>query len=149
MSQDMGRALMLVIASILLIAACTGCIGNDGKSPEATVTATVVIDFGNGTVMTFGDLTMENASVYDFTLEAANQGGFSVNTTYYEGMGVFIDSIAGVENGIYIGIGDEDLRWWQYYVNDELGPVAADRLMVNDSDVIEWRFEVPPWSELS
>lgn len=148
MGQDTGKALILVVASLLLIAACTGCVGNEDKSPEATVTATVVIDFGNGTIMKFEDLTMENATVYDFTLEAAEQGGFSVNATYHE-MGVFVHSIAGVEHGSFIGTGDEDLRWWQYYVNDELGPVAADKLMVNNSDVIEWRFEIPPWGELS
>ncbi len=148
MNQDIGKALILIVTSFILIAACTGCVGNKDTSPEATVTATVVIDFGNGTILRFENLTMENATVYDFTLEAANQGGFSVNATHHE-MGVFVDSIAGIEHGTYIGIGDEESRWWQYYVNGELGPVAADKLMVNNSDVIEWRFEIPPWSELS
>jgi len=141
----------LIVTSFILIAACTGCVGNKDTSSEATVTATVVIDFGNGTILRFENLTMENATAYDFTLEAANQGGFSieVETKYQEEMGILIESIAGVEHGTYIGTGDEESRWWQYYVNDELGPVAADKLMVNNSDVIEWRFEIPPWSELS
>jgi K+-transporting ATPase A subunit len=39
----------------------------------------------------------------------------------------------------FAGIDDEDQRWWQYYVNGELGPVAADRQKVNDGDIIEWK----------
>jgi hypothetical protein len=146
MNQKIGK--LLIILSLLLIATCAGCVGNRSKSPEAMVTATIIIDFGNGTILKFEDLTMENATVYDFTLEAAKQGGFSVNATYYE-MGVFVDSIAGVGHGRDIGTGDEDLRWWQYYVNGGLGSVAANKLMVNNSDVIEWRFEIPPWGKLS
>jgi len=51
-------------------------------------------------------------------------------------MGVFIESINGVKNGT-------DGRYWQYWVNDKLGEVAADKKEIKGGDKIEWRFEVP------
>ena len=52
-------------------------------------------------------------------------------------MGVFVKSIDGLEGGT-------DDKWWQYWVNDKLGEVAADKKMVEPGDKIEWKFEIPP-----
>lgn len=51
--------------------------------------------------------------------------------------GVLIDSIDGIESGT-------DNKWWQYYINGELGPVAADKQELKGGDKVEWRFEKVP-----
>ncbi len=48
-----------------------------------------------------------------------------------------MESIAGVPNG-------KDGKYWQYYVNDKLGEVAADKKEVKAGDRVEWRFEKVP-----
>ena len=52
--------------------------------------------------------------------------------------GVFIESIDGVENG-------DDGKYWQYYIDDTLGDLAADKKILKDGSVVEWRFEEVPF----
>lgn len=58
---------------------------------------------------------------------------YSNNSKY----GVFVESIMGIKNG-------DDGKYWQYYVNDKLGDVAADKKEVKSGDKVEWRFEKVP-----
>ena len=146
-SKNLTAVIVILIAIIAVLGAISAYNFLTVVEKEET-TATVIINFGNGTEnsRTFEDITTENNTVFGFLIEAADEGGFSIDTKYYSGMGIFINEIAGVQHGTDIpGIDDEDQRWWQYYVNDELGPVAADRQKVNDNDIIEWRFEIPSW----
>ncbi len=144
-SKNLTAVIVILIAIIAVLGAISAYNFLTVVEKEET-TATVIINFGNETLWTFGDITTENNTVYGFLIEAADEGSFSIDTKYYSGMGIFINEIAGVEHGTDIpGIDDEDQRWWQYYVNGELGPVAADRQKVNDGDIIEWRFEIPSW----
>lgn len=48
--------------------------------------------------------------------------------------GVFIESIDGIKNG-------DDGKYWQYYIDDALGNLAADKKILKDGDTVEWRFE--------
>ena len=84
------------------------------------------IDFGNGTVLNHQGLTGLN--VLDTT-----ESILTVEVTWYGNM-AFVESIAGVANNQVEG------RWWQYWVNGELGPVAANANQVSDGDSIVWSF---------
>lgn len=48
-------------------------------------------------------------------------------------IGIFITSINGVANS--------DNQYWMFYVNGELGAVAADQYQTKNDDKIEWRYE--------
>ena len=52
--------------------------------------------------------------------------------------GVFIESINGIKNG-------DDGKYWQYYINNTLGDVAADKKILKEGDNVEWRFEEVPF----
>jgi len=108
------------------------------------ITATINIDYGNGTVATH-TITTDNYTAFGF-LEAV-VGFENIDATYYESFNSWlINSINGVQNGADIpGIADTSAYYWQYYVNDELGPVGADRYALLDGDVLEWRFEEIVW----
>ena len=126
--------IVIATAILLLTVLFPGCIqvGEEGANLEE-VTATVYINFGNGTVWKFENITTRNATVYGLLLEAAKQGNFSVDATYYGEMNsVFINSIAGVEN--------QEGKYWQYWINGKYGNVGADKQKVNNSDVIEWKY---------
>lgn len=104
---------------------------NDETTPTS---ATLILDTGDGTINSYAVFTKNN-TVYGFLMEAAKIGDFDVKTTYYANYDSwFVDSIAGVENGL-------DNKYWSYYLNDEYGVIGADKQVVNGGDVIEWRFE--------
>ena len=90
---------------------------------------TLIIDFGNGTVLTFDNVEGNNV------LEVTN-ATVKVQSDWY-GNSVFVTSIEGVSSDAESGL------WWQYWVNDELAPVAANNFLVQDGDVISWKRLAP------
>lgn len=128
----------------------SGDIDGDGIGDNAdtdTTSVTVKINYGNGVVDSYPvSTTDEDNSVYDFLILASEKGEFEVGATDYGEWGMFVEEINGVGNGADVEwLDDTDQRWWQYYVNDTLGDVGASFKTVSDGDVIEWRFEIPPF----
>ncbi|MFH1711631.1 MAG: DUF4430 domain-containing protein [Patescibacteria group bacterium] len=60
---------------------------------------------------------------------------FSFNGTEYEGMGMLVEQINDTENNM-----DESM-FWSLYVNDELAQVGASQYIIQDGDIINWRYE--------
>jgi len=99
-----------------------------------SVTAKVILNYGDGNISSY-DITTKNATVYGFLLECAEHEGFLVKTTYYGNYdSLFVDSI-----GAYVG--GQDGKYWQYYMNGVYASLGADKQIVKNGDIIEWRFE--------
>jgi hypothetical protein len=96
----------------------------------AATNTVLIIDYGNTTQESHTGLS--GTTVFDILNQSAN-----VTYTQYS-YGLFIESINGVSNneggsGFY----------WQYWVNDELAPVAADQYVLLDSDQVLWKYCAP------
>lgn len=116
---------------------------NNMQLKNAEVTINLKIDYGNGTVESE---TITTTNYTPMGVLVAVVGNENIQATYYEGMGWLVDGINGVKNGADVpDLNDTDQRWWQYYVNDTLGPVSADRFALQDGDLLEWKFEIPSW----
>ena len=101
------------------------------------ITATIEIDFGDGTI--YSDvLNLENSTGFDVLLELETQGKISIETTYWESFGGYsVDSIT-YQGKEYEG----DLsHYWAFYVNGQPSMEGADKVYVNNNDIITWRFE--------
>jgi hypothetical protein len=79
-----------------------------------------------------------NSNVFSGLLIYARNNSFEIEYNNNYEYGVFIESIKGVRNG-------DDGKYWQYYINGILGDVAADKKILKDEDLVEWRFEVIPF----
>jgi len=98
------------------------------------VNATVIIDFGDGSIIS-KEITSKNNTVYGFLMELGGLEDFNVKATYYGQFdSLFVDSIAGYAGG-------QDNYYWIYYVNEISGYVGADKQIVNDGDIIDWKYE--------
>ncbi len=93
-----------------------------------------IINFGQGSVIEEQLFLLKDSTVFSLLEDLALKNHFQIETTYYAEMGVLVESIDKISNGI-------DNRYWQYWVNEELPMVAADKMMPNGSDSIEWKFE--------
>lgn len=98
-----------------------------------------IIDTGNGQKFTAQNrvLGKEDKTVFDVLKIMSLESKFDLKYNNNYSFGVFIESIAGIKNG-------DDGKYWQYYVNDKLGEVAADKKEVKSGDKVEWRFEKVP-----
>ncbi len=84
------------------------------------------------------DANDEESSVFSGLLDYSEENNIEVKYNNNYSFGVFIESIAGIKNG-------DDGKYWQYYVNDILGDVAADKKVLEEGNDIEWRFEEVPF----
>jgi hypothetical protein len=97
--------------------------------------ASYIINYGGEDTKEYQLDISETSTVFSLLEELARGENFEIETTFYPEMGIFVKSIGGAEGGT-------DDKWWQYWVNDNLGGVAADKKEVKAGDIIEWRFEI-------
>jgi hypothetical protein len=92
-----------------------------------------IIDKGDGNLLSYQIVPAENSTVFSLLKGLAQRENFVIEYKTYEGMGVFVESIAGLKGGA-------DNKWWQYWVNGELPQVSADKYRVKSGDRVEWKF---------
>ncbi len=84
------------------------------------------------------DANDEEGTVFSGLLNYGEENNIEVEYNNDYSFGVFVESVAGIKNG-------DDGKYWQYYINDTLGEVAADKKVLVEEDEIEWRFEEVPF----
>ncbi len=139
--QATGPGLLpILVVTIVAIAAVGGILlYNEFLKPEpALVTATIRIDFGNGTLMEDGIGSDNNTALgllraYAGEENVADSGGF-------------ITSIYGVDSvGDVPELAGTEARYWMYYVNGEMPMESAALKVIQDGDLVEFKFETSPW----
>lgn len=97
-----------------------------------------VIDKGEGSSLFYQIVPTENSTVLSLLEELARRENFEIEYKIYEDMGVFVESIFSMKGGT-------DNKWWQYWVNEKLPTVAADKYWVKSGDEVEWKFAPSPF----
>jgi hypothetical protein len=110
----------------------------EGNVPNQVVlseiSAALVIDFSNGQIEEYGKVNLPlRSSVFDLLKKAAAENEIELRFKSYGEMGIFIESIGGVENDF---AGD---RFWQYWVNGEYAKIGAGSYQLKDGDIVEWK----------
>lgn len=90
----------------------------------------LTIDYGNSSQNAYSNLS--GLTVFDIL-------NVSAVVTFIEfAYGKFVISINGVENNA-----NQNGFYWQYWVNDELAPIAADYYVLSDDDQVLWKYCAP------
>lgn len=120
------KVIAICILALLIAAAVIGVTSNTASkntnSPKTLVSYTI---------------NKESSTAFDALLDYAKTNDTEVKYNNNYEFGVFVESIGGIKNG-------DDGKYWQYYINDTLGDVAADKKVLKSGDVVEWRFEKVP-----
>jgi len=97
-------------------------------------TASVMLDYGDGDVATYGDLTVGgNENLMQLMQDVTGDNHITFLYKDYSGLGALITQIGGKKNG-------DGSRYWQYWVNNKMAAVGASSYIVQPGDVIEWKF---------
>jgi len=94
-----------------------------------------IINKGEGNIKEYQVEISNDSTVFSLLEELSKKENFEIKTTVYAEMGILIDSIDGLKGGT-------NDKWWQYWVNNNLGELAADKKKINNGDIVEWKFEV-------
>ncbi|MBU4339233.1 DUF4430 domain-containing protein [Patescibacteria group bacterium] len=121
---DSKNALRILIIGlgVLLVIIAIGIVSSRVASQDKNIKIEYAINDANST------------TVFDALKKYSENKKIDLKYNNNYSYGVFVESIAGVKNG-------DDGKYWQYYVNDKLGEVAADKKEVKAGDKVEWRFE--------
>lgn len=110
---------------------------SESQSDKESSGISYVINKGGGQKPLKLDYTLregERQTVFDILKDLSREKNIGLEYSNDARYGIFVESIAGIKNGT-------DKKYWQYYINDVLGDVAADKKEVKAKDVVEWRFE--------
>jgi hypothetical protein len=100
------------------------------------VKATIIIDYNDGTIYS-KTMTLDNSTVFDLLLELEKIGDISIENTYWESFGGYsVDSIT-YQGKKYEG---DFSHYWAFYINGVAAMEGADKIYVNNDDVIKWEF---------
>ena len=109
----------------------------NGALPEENhqeVIAHLMIDFRDGTILTCNNQRITGEETVFVLLEICSlKEGFSLEYQTYPELGVFITQI-GEKTG------DENGKYWQYWVNNEYAQVGASQFKLKNGDVVAWKF---------
>ena len=138
---------LIIIISLFIGGVSTGIITFEKPEDDTKIqntqnnrsaeSAIIKIYFNDDSFITFNFTTM-NISVYNYLLEASEIGNFTVKSTYWEQYDSYvIDSITYNE----VKYEADSSNYWAYYVNGNYGTVSADKQIVKNNDIIEWKYE--------
>lgn len=132
--------LPIILVTCVVLAAVSGMIVyTEFIKPEpALVTATISIDYGNGTVVS-GEIGSDNNTALGLLKAYAGKDNV-------QDAGGFVTTINGVTTVDDVpGLEGTEARYWMYYVNGEMPMESAALQVVQDGDVVEFKFETSPW----
>jgi len=106
---------------------------------SVSIRVNLCIDYGNGTKEWHnGTLLPAGSTLFNATIKVAK-----VEYEVYEGLGIFITSINGVENNP-----DKNLWWlWFYWDSNKKewahGPVGCGQWILHNNDIVMWKYMTP------
>ncbi len=136
------KNLSLLIILSLVVGFAAGSFINYGRKSEVVqqqktvstgFSASLMIDYGNGTLKTFERSLSPNETMLQLLTDAAKESGIGLETKNYGSLGVLVVQIGQMKNG-------DGEKYWQYWVNNIAPPLGADKYIVQPGDVIEWKF---------
>lgn len=111
-------------------------------TPEHTSNTPKMFDITltiDGVAPTTKHTILEGVTALSLAQTVSQVRNFEFITKTYPGMGTLVEQINTIKNG-------QDGKYWHYYINGALAPVAADTYVIQNGDVIEWRFHEPDTS---
>jgi len=131
---------IIVVFTLFLSGINAGVITFEKPKDKITgkITATLTIDFNDGEKFS-QVITVENSTVLDLLREAERYGDISIEANYNEQYQSYsVDSIT--YTGKEYKSGDAGY-YWIFNINDEFAMNSADKIYVENNDLIEWKFE--------
>jgi len=101
-------------------------------TPKQKSFASLSVDFGNGKITSYEAVEINtNDTAYSQLVKKMNETGSLVVTKKYN-QGIMVESIDNISAS--------SSYFWSYSVNGQSGSVAADKYILKDKDLVEWKY---------
>jgi hypothetical protein len=102
--------------------------------PQTVSNLTLIINYNNGTTISYSNCTLNNSYTSAFDLLRAYARVEFYCQKFGQRNSFFVTSVDGRAQDAVEG------RYWQYWVNGVYAQVASNVYVCQDNDVIEWRY---------
>lgn len=137
----MKKLLLYIILTIIFIAGVGFYTKNSNLNLKITQEETKVInevnssiDFGDGETVTYSEKDFQDKSAYDLLKKTVEINEIELTVKQYD-FGVMIEEIDERKNTTD--------KAWIYFINGSSATSAADKYMVQQGDLIEWKYIKP------
>jgi len=131
---------IIVVIGLFLGGVSAGIITFESPNKKVNtglITISIEVDFSDGTKY-IGDMILENSTGFDILIELEKQDIITIETTYWESFdGYSVDSIT-YQGNKYEG---DINHYWAFYINGQASMVGADKVYLNNNDIVTWRFK--------
>ena len=98
----------------------------------AKINVGIDVDYGNGKVISYDSLEVNNGeTAYSLLVKKMQEKNVTVKTKTYD-YGTMVQSIDNIEASA--------TNYWAYSVNGQAGSVAADKYVLKNGDLVEWKY---------
>jgi hypothetical protein len=129
---------IVFVISLFIVGINAGVINFEKeKIITGEITASIKINFGDG--VTYSEIfKLDNSTVYDLLLRLEQNSDIILETTYWEQFNSYIvDSITYINKKYE----SDSNSYWAFYVNGSPAMEGANKIFVQNNDIIEWKFE--------
>jgi len=103
-------------------------------SENTPSTVSIMLDFGDGTLKTLGNITIgDNDNLFDVLKRSVQTANLAFDSKDYKDLGSLVTQLGDKKNGA-------DNRYWQYWVNNVSPRVGASAYILRPGDIVEWKF---------
>ena len=96
--------------------------------------ATLIINYGNGTIDTFNNITLSDSYTTSYDLLHSETEVEFYCRKFGNRLSFFVTGVNGMKEDLSQG------KFWQFWVNGAYSQVAANVYVLSDNDVIEWKY---------
>jgi hypothetical protein len=101
---------------------------------ETVINITLILDFGNGTIETYTEITLTNSYTSSFDLLQSKAEVDFYCRKFGNRLSFFVTGVNGLNEDLSQG------KFWQFWVNGQYAQVASNVYVLSDNDVIEWKY---------
>ncbi len=108
----------------------------DKEQIKDKISASLMLDFGNGKIETFNNVELKNdTTIFALLEKVTRENNIEFSYKDYGGeLGVLIESIGETANNF------ESDHYWQYWVNNSYAQIGASNYQMKEGDVVEWKY---------
>ena len=101
-------------------------------TPQQKSFAGLFVNFGNGKIKAYEAVEINtNETAYSLLLKKMNETGSPIITKKFN-QGIMVESIDNISAS--------SSYFWSYSVNGQAGTLAADKYILKDKDLVEWKY---------
>ena len=107
-----------------------------GQENSEQILVSLMLDFGNGEVQTYNDVSVDiGSTMFELLQQVTSENDLEFDYKDYGGdLGALVESVNDFSSDV------KGNRFWHYWVNNIYADIGASNYILESGDIIEWKY---------